>query len=1136
MTACLVTVASIAWPVTGHAQRVAATTPDAPIVRAPQRVTVSFDNALVRTVLSAIVQQAGLKLMYDEAILPPDARVTLHVKDMPVGDALQQALHGTGLTAQLQVTGNVVIMRGSEASVTGGVSGVVTDAATKKPLAGAAVVVDSGKPVRTRDNGTFLLANVPVGTHRVVVRLIGYRVYSAPVTIRDGATEHLVIALTPSATTLTDVVTTATGDRKRYEVGNAVGTIKADSLVATNVIRNVSDLLQARVPGVVVQNTDGAVGAPSRIRLRGLSSLSLNNDPIVILDGVRLNAQATVANNQTNVGSTQLLNRMVSTGGTNSALAPSRLDDIDPNTIESIDILRGPSASSLYGTDAANGVIVIKTKRGQAGAWRTNLVGDNGWSHIPGQMEQMWWGYWSQSGTTGTDCLLATGPNNVANGSCHQDSVRQFNPQNNARMTTLGTGTTRSLSGSVSGGSDQLQEFLSARGSSQVGISKMSAVEQRLIPLLWGGPAPSWMVHPNTEQDIDGTSRTTFQVSPKIDVSLTSNAIYRSVLNGGSGIQSVYLGAGASPSDSLGFLPSESERTKLSSTAKRGIVSGTGNYRPLGWLHLTGALGGDYTLRTDAADLRAQDCTAILAAAGGITAAQNCPSGHSNRRDETFVTTANGGANLSFSPTSWLTLRTSLGEQYSHTDFYTLMAGNSNPVFCPLAFGSTLLTPSPVCMYSQLQRYTLSEDQDEAATAGWYVEETISMFGLFTTFGRRQDVASAFGGHVNKSPPNYPKFNFSYPISEQSFFPKQSLVSSLRLRLAYGQSGNQASQLAVLNGYAPGQVTYATSSSVVNLVTLTQLGNPNLRPERGTEWEGGFDVSFLDNERVHVEATMSRKYTRDAIVQIQEPVSYGVDNLNEYVNLGNVEDRSLELSARLRVLDLRSLGWDLTINGTRLRNKLVHKSPTLGSDGPTNSNNFTEGYPLYGLWGAPVVSYDDRNGDGILAQNEIVFGPVSYMGAPYPSSEITYANDISLLNRSLRVSATFDQVNGVSNRYEAQFNRYPRAAVDPTAPLSAQAAWIQATVNTGNYLNKSNTVRFNELSVSYDVPPSIAQRLLRVHSLALTFAGRNLAVWTSYIGKDPNVDTSQQLGDATTDGGLGTPQPRNFMLRFNLGL
>jgi len=1104
-------------------------------------ISVQLDRVNLETAIKTIASRANVRVQYQarqlDAVTEP---VSVSADHLALGVVFERVLRGTGLRA-LPLTRDVIDIKRADmvASVAseGIVVGTVIDAKTKRPIANATISLDGKSAARTSSDGVFRVTGVANGTHLIAARYIGYSSSSRSVQVENGKAFPVTFALEVSTTTLTEVVTTATGDRRRLEVGNAVGTIKADSVVATNLIRNVSDLLQARVPGVIVQNTDGAVGSPSRIRLRGVSSLALNNDPIVILDGVRLNAQTTVAYNQTDVGSQQMLRRTNNRGSPSTALAPSRLDDIDPNTIESIDVLRGPSASSLYGTDAANGVIVIKTKKGQAGSWRSTFVADDGRSYYPGDAPELWWGFWQvQSGNSvGTDCLLATGTFNVANGTCTQDSVRQFNPQNDPNMKTLGTGTTRSFSGSISGGTTQLQQFLSMRVSDQVGMAQMSAAEARNIERLWSSPAPSWMKRPNTEQDVDGSSRTTFQITPTADISLTANGIYRYVLNGGSGVMPVGVFSGASPADTLGFLPSESQKTKLTSTAKRGMGSSVGNYRPFNWLSLTGTVGGDYTLRSDGSDIRAQDCTAILAAATGRNPTDDCPSGRSVLNDETFVTTVNGGANLSFSPTSWIELRTAIGEQYSHTNFHTMMVGNSDPYNCPLAFGTTLLTPGPVCTSSGWQQFQVAEDQDEAATAGWYVEQTIGMFGLYTTFGRRVDVASAFGGKVNKSPPNYPKFNFSYPLSEQSFFPKQPYVSSLRLRLAYGQSGNQASQTAVRNGFNGAQVVYGNSSSVTNLITLNRLGNVNLRPERGAEWEGGFDVSFLENERLHFEATMSRKLTRDAIVPIEQALSYGVDNVSQYINLGNVENRSLELLARIRILDTRPYSWDFTMTRTQTSNKLVHAAAGGQFGGFTDNNNFTEGYPLYGLWGVPVLSYTDRNGDGILAQDEIAFGPKKFMGAPYPKAEMVYTNDLSLLNGTFHVSASLQQINGLSNKYLINNNNFPRAAIDRTASLASQAAWIQASLGQ-SYIGETSSLRFNELSVTYTVPQSLVTRLIRAHSLAVTFAGRNLGLWTTYAGKDPNVDTSMQLGDATYDDGTGLPQPRNFTLRFNLGL
>jgi len=1112
-------------------------------------VTVNVENAVLKVVLQDIAQQASLSPFFGALVENNAKRVTLHVKDVSVIDAFQYVLAGTGIRATI-ASGRVVFERDGAVSVTAGtgsVMGRVIEDKSGRPVAGASVVIDSMRPVRTRDNGTFVVSGVAVGAHKVVVRALGYRVMSMPVTVKEDATATISVALTPSATVLNDVVTTATGDRRRLEVGNAIGTINADSVVKTTLIRNVSDLLQARLPGVLVQNTSGMVGAPSKIRIRGINSLVLNNDPIIILDGIRLNAQTSQARNQTNHGDVTMLSGLDQDAG-QRVLAPSRLDDIDPNTIESIDVLRGPSASSLYGTEAANGVIIIKTKRGHAGPWRATVHGDNGWSNIPGTFGDLWWGFGKIAGNLvySGACVLAVGGQGTVTGhTCVQDSVRNFNYENDPDMRTFGTGTAQSIGMDLSGGSDALRQFFSLGMQSNVGMAKMSNAQQRLIGRLWNTPAPSWMKRPNTEQNIDGKSNTTFQIAPSADVSLNAQAIYRNDLNGGSGvIIPTQVGQGMSPGDTLGIMPSQQQRTRNTSLAKRGVLASSGHFTPWQWLNLTGTTGGDYTLRSDEANIRAQDCTAVLQV---VNHGPNstCRSGRNTRRDETFVKTANVGAQLSFSPLSWVTSRTSLGEQYGHTDFYSLQVGA--PFDCTLAFGSTLLTPAPICPYSNENPYTVSESQDQSATAGVYVEESLGLFGLFVTTGIRRDVSSGFGSAVNRTPPNYPKFDLSYPISEQSFFPKQSLVSSLRLRVAYGQSGNAASQSGTLNTYQQQQELFGPSNTPTAIIVMTGLGNRDLKPERGVEWEGGFDLSLFERERVRVGFTMYRKFTRDAINWLPIASSYGLGTGTlMYANLGDVENRGLEATVDVRPIDSRLLTWNLTINGTKNTSKLVHKAQTLRADGQGDTRN-VEGYPLFGYWGIPVASYADANHNGILEPQEVMFGPSKYLGSAAPRGELTYANSIGLFNGTLHVGANFDQVLGqVTVRYIDSDGGRPRAAVDPTAPLAEQAGWIQAVVNFsdghgGNtqgaeYFSEASTLRFNELSVAYDVPAKLVQRLLHGRALQVTVAARNLALWTNYVGKDPNVSTQASVDEFSFDFGTGVSQPRNVTLRFNLSL
>src|SRR5437879_5945832 len=242
----------------------------------------------------------------------------------------------------------------------GTVAGQVTDQSTGTPLAGARLTVQ-GTSLVTSSNaeGRYTLRNVPAGAVTVRATFIGYAAASRALTVNSGetATADLALKLTPY--TLDAVVSTASGDQTRKESPNAISTIGADKLVETRPITNMNDLLVAKAPGVDVL-PGNITGAGARVRIRGTSSLSLNNEPIYVIDGVRMES----ANNSSSIG----------IGGTN----PSRVNDIVPNEIESYDVVKGPAASTLYGTAATNGVVVIKTKRGTPGPARFTAFAETG--------------------------------------------------------------------------------------------------------------------------------------------------------------------------------------------------------------------------------------------------------------------------------------------------------------------------------------------------------------------------------------------------------------------------------------------------------------------------------------------------------------------------------------------------------------------------------------------------------------------------------------------------------------------------------------------------------------------------------------------------------------------------------------
>ena len=251
---------------------------------------------------------------------------------------------------------------GSAQGPTGTVSGTIKRAGAEAPLSGVQVFIAGTRLGSvTKDDGGYVISGVPAGTRRVQARLIGYAPKEAAVTVVAGSTVTVDIVLAATALTLEEVVVTGTaGQARRREVGNSISSIKAET--SPEAQTNVTQLLQGRVAGASVQLSGGSSGAGSSIRLRGISSVALSNQPLVYIDGVRVRSDEYPKNQPAGGASPNLR-------GPNVYASP--LNDVDPNDIERIEIIKGAAATTLYGTEAAAGVIQIFTKKGQGNALTT---------------------------------------------------------------------------------------------------------------------------------------------------------------------------------------------------------------------------------------------------------------------------------------------------------------------------------------------------------------------------------------------------------------------------------------------------------------------------------------------------------------------------------------------------------------------------------------------------------------------------------------------------------------------------------------------------------------------------------------------------------------------------------------------
>lgn len=459
-----------------------------------RRVTLDLAGVPLGRVLETIARQADVRLNYSASLLPLDRPVTIQARNLTVAAVLTDVLLDTEVDVVVMANGQVTLRKRAQAQ-TGTMQGRVTDAETGQPLAGTELRV-AGTPLAavTNDSGQYALRSVPAGTQHVVVRRIGYQVQSATVRIPDGGTLSVDFALTPASTRLDDVVTTVTGEQRRLELGSSIVSLRADSLMQVAPVLSFNDLLQGRAPGVFSMIAGGNVGQAGTIRIRGLNSFSVPNDPIVVVDGVRIEAGG-----GTHAGAATNLNAGGITG---------RLADLDPSEIASVEIVKGPSAATLYGTDAANGVIVITTKRGQPGRARVTAFSEQGilqqrledWDAPYGGSPSYAFGH-NTAGGAPVRCTLVR----RAAGSCVLDSLVTFStfddpdtrPLKNGRREQYGL----QLSGGTSGGTTY---FLSGDYEKETGTAAMPPADVALLLARRGvTELPDWQLRPNAYEKVN---------------------------------------------------------------------------------------------------------------------------------------------------------------------------------------------------------------------------------------------------------------------------------------------------------------------------------------------------------------------------------------------------------------------------------------------------------------------------------------------------------------------------------------------------------------------------------------------------------------------------------------------------------
>jgi hypothetical protein len=425
-------------------------------------------------------------------------------------------------------------------------------------------------------------------------------------------------------------------------------------------------------------------------------------------------------------------------------------------------------------------------------------------------------------------------------------------------------------------------------------------------------------------------------------------------------------------------------------------------------------------------------------------------------------------------------------------------------------------------------------------TLGAYIQQELGINErVFVTAGVRSDNNSAFGRDLEAV--YYPQVGVSWLISEEPFLPRSALLSSLRLRAAYGASGVSPGALDALLRYSA--FPAVESGREVPGLQFQALGNPALRPERTTEFETGFDAGFLGG-RIGLEFTYYNKHSRDALVARPLPLSLGVVSASRFENLGSVRNRGFEALLSAQILAEADFGWDVQVSGSRNSNRLVELGEGITPITASFRIRTVPGFPLFGFWDRPILSFEDANDDGMIEASELVMGDTAvFIGSSIPTREASLNSTLRLLRDRVRIGTQLDYRGGfvqlnVTEWFRCTSTNNCRAANDPSAPLDRQAAAVAARTpalgsSMEGYMEDGSFLRFREASLTVVLPGGLS-RTLRASNASVTVSGRNLGIITGYSGPDPEVTHAQAFESQPFDMFM-VPQNRYWLIRMNLG-
>jgi TonB-linked SusC/RagA family outer membrane protein len=1043
---------------------------------------------------------------------------------------------------------------------------------------------------QTDETGRYTFA-VPAAratgqTVRLTARMIGYASRSSSVTLNPGQLT-LDFALPLSPLQLEEVVVTGAGTTStRAKLGNVINTVDSSLVRRSSEPQNVVNALAGKAPNVEVRSQGGDPGAGSSVKIRGSATILGTNQPLFVVDGQPIN------NDATSTDQTLTLNQP----GGGGEVTQNRAADINPNDIESIDILKGSSAAAIYGARAANGVVLITTKRGHSGPTRYTLQSTMTFDNVIKTMPlQRKYGQ-GLDGNPFVCAAVGCAAGGLQNASWGPE-LPAGTPTYDHGKEIFDTGRTLDNNLSMSGGNDRTTFYLSGGLTAQDGVIvgpnnrynraslRLKGTHQLNSRLNVGGnfnyvDARGKYVQKgsNTSGLLLGALRTPPEFNNQVYLD-PDNGLHRSYRYPRPALGSETRTR--SYDNPFFTLNSDGNKSELG----RFIGNVNLDYNPLDWLSVKYTLGGD-----SYSDWRLESLPQSASA---------FPTGRVVRLD---INNLEIDHNLiATATTSWtprIATTLTLGQNL-----------NSRRQRLVSVLGTTLIAPEPLALQNTVS-WTPFETRQLQHVESYFAQGTADLYEqLYLTLGIRNDGFSTFG--ASKRRHNFPKASLAWIFTNALGNVDQTGPFSFgKLRLAYGETGREptvyatvdAFQEVILFGSGYGDLINTSQSSQPGVTTDINQGNNNLRPERSREAEYGLDLGFL-NQRVDLSLTHYNKRSTDVI--LRQPTSTAATGyFRKYANAAVVTNKGEEFVLNVRPLLATNYMWEIGVNYGRNRNNVPSLagaefvnftnegftgaigSATAGvgvgvvrgldyircgrnlhidydNDGTVNDidaecrqtpgggGSFVKDALFIPVGGQPIADPTDRVIANPNPKYSMGFSTTAKLGKLTFGALADVRKGFSVWNGTRGILLRFGTLDETLIRERTgTFGKdyatdvYPHVAGPGAGTVAFATAndWQNWFLGEGGgfgttgaqFVEDASFVKLRELSLSYSFDQRWIRDRFNFSSIDLRIAGRNLKTWTRYKGLDPEANLGGAEWNTQGTDYFNNPQTRSFVLSFSL--